>query len=118
MPVVKDKNFIIWNNMGEDKNLKFVGIPYEKNKNLNQIVSDLAEKIEVPIKDEDLSIAHRLKASQNAKPNTYGLFDSVAPSIVSPARAIRLSRVPLCIACIECNLTRFLSPIVHKLLIL
>ena len=53
---------------GRRQNLEFVGIPYEKNENLNQIVSDLAERIGVPIKDEDISIAHRLKASQNAKP--------------------------------------------------
>ena len=53
---------------GRRQNLEFVGIPYEKNENLNQIVSDLAEKIGVPIKDEDIFIAHRLKASQNAKP--------------------------------------------------
>ena len=53
---------------GRRQNFEFVGIPYEKNETLNQIVSDLAEKIGVPIKDEDISIAHRLKASQNAKP--------------------------------------------------
>ena len=53
---------------GRRQNLEFVGIPYEKNENLNQIFSDLAEKIGVPIKGEDISIPHRLKASQNAKP--------------------------------------------------
>ena len=37
---------------GRRQNLEFVGIPYEKNENLNQIVSDLAEKIGVPIKEQ------------------------------------------------------------------
>ena len=55
---------------GRRQNLEFVVILYKKKKkeNLNQTVSDLAEKIGVSIKDEDISIAHRLKASQNAKP--------------------------------------------------
>ena len=47
---------------------EFVDIPYEKNENLNQIVSDLVKKIGVLIKDKHISIEQRLKASQNAKP--------------------------------------------------
>ena len=50
------------------QNFEFVGIPYEKNENINQIVSNLAEKIGVSIKDEDISIVHQIEASQNAQP--------------------------------------------------
>ena len=53
------------------QNLEYVDIPYEKNETLNQIVSNLAEKIGVSIKNKDTSIAHRLKVSQNAKPESH-----------------------------------------------
>ena len=69
MPAVKVKNLITWKNMEEDKILNLLAFFIKKKKeNLNQTVSDRAEKIGVSIKDEDISIAHRLKASQNAKP--------------------------------------------------
>ena len=45
---------------GRRQNLEFEGIPFLKNENVNQIIMDLTKSIGIEIKEQDISIAHRL----------------------------------------------------------
>ena len=44
-------------------NLKIVGVPYNKDEDLDKIVKDVMRQNDVELKDEDISIKHRLHTS-------------------------------------------------------
>ena len=50
---------------GRRQNLEFEGIPFLKNENVNQIIMDLTKSIGIEIKEQDISIAHRLPQKPN-----------------------------------------------------
>ena len=50
------------------ENLEFHGIPEQINENTNFIIKEMAKKINVQIKDSDISTSHRLPASKNKHP--------------------------------------------------
>ena len=46
------------------QNLEFQGVPQTEKEDVTQIILDLSEKLEVSLKKDDISIAHRLPQRQ------------------------------------------------------
>ena len=51
-------------------NLKIIGVKYDENENINQIVKDLAAHVGVPLDDKDISVAHRILTSDDKEDTT------------------------------------------------
>ena len=42
------------------ENLKIIGVPYDKNENVNEIIKEIAKHNGVELEDRDISVAHRI----------------------------------------------------------
>ena len=67
-------------------NLKIIGVPYDKDGDLGQIVKDVMKQNDVEIKDEDISVKHRL--------HTNNSDDSKPPAII--VRYVRRDTKTVC----------------------
>ena len=64
-----------WDQYHRRENLKFYGIPNNQNKNTNYIIKAMAKKLNIDLKDNDISTSHRLpKSSSNNHPIIIARF--------------------------------------------
>ena len=57
-------------------NLEFHGIPQIQNENTNFIIKSMAKKLNIDLKDEDISTSHRLPSTSNNHPIIVARFTS------------------------------------------
>ena len=69
------------------QNLVLEGVPYNEGENVNKVVTQLVEKLDFDLKNDDISIAHRLPMKENGKTKTNNNHPAIIVRFVN--RSVR-----------------------------